>query len=366
MSHLPFGRNLWNPLSVRRFLPLFAAAVIGCASASGDETNQKLDIYFIDVEGGAATLLVTSAGESILIDSGYPDHGGRDLNRIVRVAKEVAGRKQIDKAIVSHWHLDHYGNHAALVGRIPVKQFFDRGIPDVFPEDKGFDERIALYRAATQNKSIPLAPGNELELAQGEAKSATPRLTAKVLTGSGQTVPNAGPVNPFAAEHVAKPEDTSDNAKSLSVLFTLGDFAFLTCGDLTWNTEHKLMSPKNPVGQVDLFMVTHHGLNVSNNPVLVRAIEPVVTVTCNGPTKGGAKEVLETLAKIPSLKAQFQLHRNIQLPDGVQPPAQRIANSSDTADCQGRYIKASVEPDGKKFTIEVEGQEPETFDVMKK
>ena len=41
-----------------------------------------LTIYFIDVEGGAATLFVTPAGESLLIDSGYPDNNGRDRDRI--------------------------------------------------------------------------------------------------------------------------------------------------------------------------------------------------------------------------------------------------------------------------------------------
>ncbi|TWW07989.1 hypothetical protein E3A20_28830, partial [Planctomyces bekefii] len=79
-----------------------------------DQKTGTLDIYFIDVEGGAANLLVTPEGESLLIDSGYPDNQGRDLNRIVKVAKDVAGLSRIDHAMVSHWHLDHFGNHAAL------------------------------------------------------------------------------------------------------------------------------------------------------------------------------------------------------------------------------------------------------------
>ncbi|ADG66470.1 beta-lactamase domain protein [Planctopirus limnophila DSM 3776] len=333
-------------------------------SVLADEKNGELDIYFIDVEGGAATLLVTPAGESILLDSGYPDYGGRDLNRIVRVVKEVAGRTRIDKAIVSHWHLDHYGNHAALVSKVPVTAFYDRGIPEDLAEDKGFPERIALYRAASQNKSTALSPGDKLLLKNAKSGQGAPQLTAEVITSSGKTIPNEGPANPFVSEHVAKPEDTSDNARSLSLLFKLGDFAFLTCGDLTWNTEHRLMSPNNPIGQVDLFMVTHHGLDVSNNPVLVKAIEPVATVTCNGPTKGGMLPVLKTLETVPTLKAQFQLHRNIKLGDDVQPPPHRIANSSDTADCKGHYIKASVSPDGKQFRIQVEGQQPEMFKTL--
>lgn len=85
-----------------------------------DEINHRLDIYFIDVEGGAATLLVTPEGESVLIDSGYPDNGYRDRDRILKALRD-AGRKQLDHAVVSHWHLDHFGNHAALASEIPIR-----------------------------------------------------------------------------------------------------------------------------------------------------------------------------------------------------------------------------------------------------
>ena len=73
--------------------------------ATADSVDGCLDLYFIDVEGGAATLIVTPAGESVLIDSGYPDNHGRDLDRIIHVAKDLADLKQIDHAVVSHWHL---------------------------------------------------------------------------------------------------------------------------------------------------------------------------------------------------------------------------------------------------------------------
>jgi beta-lactamase superfamily II metal-dependent hydrolase len=79
-----------------------------------DQEDGRLDIYFIDVEGGASTLIVTPLGESLLIDSGYPDNGGRDRDRILHVAHKVAGLKRINHAAVTHWHRDHYGNHAAL------------------------------------------------------------------------------------------------------------------------------------------------------------------------------------------------------------------------------------------------------------
>ena len=118
------------------------------------------------------------------------------------------------------------------------------------------------------------------------------------------------------------------------------------------------MTPKNPIGQVDLFMVTHHGLPTSNNPVLVRAIDPVVAVMCNGPTKGGHPDTLATLRQCESLKDLYQLHRNVALKTDEQSPPEFIANSSNSATCQGNWVKASVAPDGKSYTVQIgsEGQ----------
>ncbi|MBL8848745.1 MAG: MBL fold metallo-hydrolase, partial [Planctomycetaceae bacterium] len=335
-----------------------AAAVFGASRADAGAADKRLDIYFIDVEGGAATLLVTPAGESILIDSGYPDNQGRDLNRILHVVRDVAKLKGIDHAAVTHWHRDHYGNHAALAAEIKIGDFYDRGIPDALPEDPEFTTRIADYRRASQNQSRTLRAGDDFDLDSPSAP-----LNVRVITADRQVVANTGKPNPFADRHVAQAEDTTDNAASLSLLFTFGQFKFLCCGDLTWNVEAQIVTPNNPIGQVDLFMVTHHGLEVSNNPALVLAIDPVVAVMCNGPSKGGHANTQKTLREVQSLKALYQLHRNLSLADDQQTPAEFIANGGDTAGCEGVWVKASVAPDGKSYTVQIgEGGTPATYE----
>ncbi len=361
------------------------AALFCCqmpASVSADQKDGRLDIYFIDVEGGACTLIVTPAGESLMIDSGYPDNNGRDLNRILKVAKDVAGLSHIDNAAVTHWHRDHYGNHAALASKIKINNFWDRGIPDALQEDGQFVDRIADYRSASQNQSKAVKPGDMLPLksAGGGAASTywarayeryqklggkalpgtsgTP-LSVKIVTASREVIPNTGAPNPYAKLHEPKPVDKSDNAASVSFLLKFGQFTFLCCGDLTWNIEAKLVTPNNPIGVVDMFMVTHHGLPSSNNPALVRAIDPRVVVMCNGPTKGGHPDVINTLRQVGSLQALYQLHRNIKLKPEEQTSAEFIANQQETADCQGVLVKASVAPDGNSYTVQigVDGQQ---------
>jgi beta-lactamase superfamily II metal-dependent hydrolase len=322
----------------------------GRESAQGfaGEKDGRLDIYFIDVEGGASTLLV-SPHASILIDSGYPDNMGRDHDRILKVVRDVAKLDHIDHAFVSHWHMDHYGNHASVAAEVPIRKFWDRGIPDGLSDDKLFGERIALYRAASQNSSTPVKAGDHIVF---DAQNSPP-LQATVLTASRQVIANTGKPNPFAAEHQPRKVDTSDNAASVSMLYEFGPFRFLTCGDLTWNVEAELVTPNNPIGQVDVFMVTHHGLPVSNNPVLVKAVDPVVAMMCNGPSKGGSTEVISTVRSNKSHQALYQLHRNLSARPEEQAPAEYIANEEDTTGCKGNWVKLSVAPNGTSYTMQI-------------
>ena len=329
------------------FLTAFLSLPALPLTAAADSSDGRLDIYFIDVEGGAATLIVTPGGESLLIDSGFPDNNGRDLNRILTMCRQV-GIEHIDHAAVTHWHRDHYGNHAALSTQISVGTFWDRGIPASLREDDQFENRIAEYRSATQNESKTLRAGDTLPLKSGH----TP-LSVHILTASREVIPNTGATNPWAKLHVPQDEDLSDNAASLSFLLRFGEFEFLCCGDLTWNIEAKLVTPNNPVGTVDLFMVTHHGLPNSNNPVLVRAVDPLVAVMCNGPAKGGHPGVIKTLRQVDSLQDLYQLHRNMDLEPEEQAPAAFIANHGTTTGCHGIHVEASVAPNGQNFRVRI-------------
>jgi hypothetical protein len=158
----------------------------------------------------------------------------------------------------------------------------------------------------------------------------------------------------------ARPEDTSDNAKSIGLLLSYGDFDFIDLGDLTWNVEQQLVCPDNRLGKIELYMVTHHGINLSNNPALVKAIEPTVSIMCNGPKKGGSPEVVSLLKSLPGLEAAYQLHRNVTSTEQDNTEKKNIANWEEN--CQGDFIKVTVEPSGKSFQVSLgEKGKPRTF-----
>ena len=320
-------------------LPLPAAAA---------EPAPGLNIYFIDTEGGAATLIITPAGESVLIDCGNP--GPRDAERIHRTAVR-AGLKSIDHLFITHWHSDHYGGVAALAKQIPINNYYDRGIPEKLKDDPtNFAILIAAYRTANGGKSKTVKPGDVIDLKQ---KEGAPPVKLICLCSGGDVIADGpgSPENPLAKDHKPKPEDTSDNAKSLGFVLSYGGFRFLDLGDLTWNIEYKLVAPTDKIGLVDVYQTTHHGLDISNNPVLIDTVKPRVAVFNNGAKKGGHPAVMTALRRAPDIQAIYQMHRNVTVGAQENTDPEFIANPDEK--CQGEGIRLSVAADGKSYTLTV-------------
>ncbi len=325
-----------------------AAALLLLPLSARAEGPRGLDIAFIDVEGGAATLIVTPAGESVLIDCGWA--GDRDAGRIAKAA-DALGVQAIDHLIITHWHVDHYGGVEKLSKLLPIRNYYDHGVPDKLDEDPAnFPVLIAAYKKASGGKSKTLKAGDEIPLKQAEG---APPVRLFCLCGGGEVISDkpGAPENPIAAEHKPKEEDKTDNARSLGFLLSYGGFRFLDLGDLTWNLEYKLIAPSDKIGLVDVYQVTHHGADLSNNPVLLKTVKPHVAVMNNGPKKGGSTSVVADLRRLPDLQAFYQLHRNAATAPLENADADCIANPDEK--CEGEPIRLSVAADGKSYTTTV-------------
>ncbi len=328
---------------------LCLALLLLAAPAFAADPKRGLDVYFIDTEGGAATLIVTPARESVLIDCGNP--GRRDAERIHQAAKK-AGLDAIDHLIITHWHLDHYGSVADLVKLIPARRFYDRGIPASLADDPAnFPLLIKAYRAASGGKSETLKAGDAIKLKQAEG---SPPVRLLCVCASGGLLPETkgAKENPFAKEHKPQPTDPSDNAKSLGFVLSFGGWRFLDLGDLTWNVEYRLVSPTNRIGEVDVYQVTHHGLEISNNPVLIKSVNPRVAVCNNGPRKGGHPSVIATLRRLPEIEGVYQLHRNVKATDAENTEPDKIANDGRKKE-SGAGVHLAVAADAKSYRVTV-------------
>ncbi len=311
--------------------------------APAQDPEKGLRIAWIDVEGGAATLVVTPEGEALMMDCGWP--GTRDVDRIARAAAELGVRK-IDHYVTSHWHTDHWGCVEALSKAIPIARYYDHGFPDASAKD--VDPKLKeAYLRATGGKQIVVKPGDLIPLKGAEVKVlAAHGLALGEAAGAPQV--RACEANPA---HPAKPEDASDNARSVAWVLSYGDFRFLDCGDLTWNVEHKLVCPTNLIGTVDLYQATHHGLDASNNPALLAAVKPAVIVVNNGAKKGGTAAAFKWFKELAGVKDVFALHRNVATTPADNAAPELTAN--DEEKCAGAGILVTVAPGGKTFRVGV-------------
>jgi competence protein ComEC len=319
-------------------LTVILAGLVFFTAHLAQAASPDLQVYFIDVDGGQSTLFVTPAGKSLLIDTGWAGNNGLDAGRIAAAAKE-AGVTKIDYLLFTHYHADHIGGLPELLARMPVGTFIDHG-PDS-PTDPSTKKAYPAYQALLANGHyghITAKPGDVLPI---------PGIKAVVISSNGEllnhALPGAGQPNAYCKSSETRPEDQTDNARSLGTLFTFGKTRILDLGDLTWDKEMQLMCPANRVGKVDILVVSHHGLFQSSSPALVDAIAPRIAIMNNGAKKGGSPPTFETLAKSPGLETLWQLHFSDEAASH-NTAAQYIANPTGTD--AANYLKLTVSPNG--------------------
>jgi competence protein ComEC len=316
---------------------LLFGMVLAAALAHAAKT---LDVYFVDVEGGQATLVVTPSKQSLLVDSGWPGFNGRDAGRIQAAAK-AAGVKQIDYLVLTHYHTDHAGGISQLVDKIPVKTFVDHG-PNR-ETGKGAGELSASWdKAVSTGQHLVVKPGDKIPL-KG--------VDVQVISADGNVISSpvngGGAANSFCGGKTF-PEDKTENARSTGILITYGKFRMLDLGDLTSQKELDIVCPNNRLGKIDLYLTTHHASSPSNAQAIVHAIAPRVSIMNNGAKKGGSPDAWQIIHSSPGLEDLWQLHFAVAGAKENNVADSFIANIDEA--CEGKYIKASAMADGS-FTV---------------
>ena len=337
-STRPSGRrpHFFPSTAFELIVILFALSTAWAAS----DAKKALDIYFVDVEGGQATLFVTPARQSLLIDTGWPGFEGRDAERIAAAAKK-AGISRIDYVLITHYHHDHVGGAPQLAARIPLGTFVDHGDNRETANAETVEGWQAYQKliASGKHQHISVKPGDTLPVRGIAATvvSADAAVIDKPLPGAGQ--PNAA----CDAGEKYSPDQT-ENARSLGTLITYGKLRILDLGDLTRDRELELMCPANKLGKIDIYIVSHHGLVQSSSPALVDAIAPRIAIMDNGARKGGSPPVWDIIEKSPHLEDLWQLHFSEEGGTAHNVANEYIANPPGPD--AGNYLELKAYPDG--------------------
>ena len=313
---------------------------------SASLTAADLNIYLVDVEGGQATLIVAPSGQSLLIDTGIAGAEGRDPKRIFDLATNVAHLSKIDYMLITHYHGDHIGGVPALAKMIPIEKFLDHGELTLESDRPAMVQFWSAYKQVADDNRTILKPGDKIALAG---------LDISVVTAAGKAITkpiNGGGSNAALCQDARqKPTDQDpENGSSVGILLTYNRFRFVDLGDLPWLQEQQLACPLNMLGTVDVYLTTHHGLDRSGSPQLVWALKPRVVLMNNGSRKGGAPSTFETLRKSPGLEGLWQGHYSLNASKELQSDETMIANMEPTGQCQGNWLRLTVQSDGK-YTV---------------
>jgi len=321
---------------------LCALGVLTLLSIGWASPAKLLQIYCIDVEGGQSTLIVDPRGESLLVDTGWAGFNGRDANRIL-AATAAAGIKRIDYLVITHYHRDHVGGVEQLAARIKIGTFVDHG-PNMEDSDSTREGYATYLKVSANSKRIVMRPGGLIPF-KG--------MSVKFLTAAGAEItaplPGAGQPNPYCASEPQAVTDPGENARSLGMLITYGKFRFIDLGDLTKQKEIQLVCPNNLIGTADLYLVTHHGYDLSNSRAIVDALHPRVAIMDNGPHKGDAPAAWQIVHDSPGLEDLWQLHYGMDAGADHNVADQFIANLGDKDDA-ANYIEVTAATDGT-FTV---------------
>ncbi|ELY52013.1 beta-lactamase [Natronolimnohabitans innermongolicus JCM 12255] len=240
-------------MTVAGLLVLSGCLGFGLGSDTGtadDEVAGDLEIHHIDVGQADATLLVTPADETILIDTGDWRPDGEQVIDYL----EDEGIDRIDHLVATHAHADHIGGHAAVIEHVEehgdgVGAAYDSGVVHTSQTYDNYLDAVEEYEVTL----FEVAEGDTLPL-EGDSLEAT------VL-------------NPPEGD-----SGTDFHYNSVTLLVEYDEFAYLTTGDAEADAEQRLVDDRGDDLDAEGYQAGHHGSSTSSTEPFLDAVDPEITV----------------------------------------------------------------------------------------
>ncbi len=329
------------------------------------------DIHHINTGRGNGTFFIFPDGTTMLLDAGdlnaalfmrrsapltvapaRPDNSKTSGQWIVNYIRQVmpANRPaQLDYAVVSHFHADHYGDlrerwhptptqpfqrtgMTEVADLLPVRTLIDRGYPTYnFPVDlrKYYAETDSTFlnyvafvetkvRQGTSAEMLRAGSHSQITLRQRPADFPTFRVQNVKANGTIWTGTGEQTMTHFTADSVLNKRGSfNENPLCLALKFSYGPFDYFTGGDNTglrgyglplwFDTETPMAQA---VGAVDAMTLNHHGNRDASNETFLRTLNPAVVVQQSWCSDQPGQEIMHRLASpaLGSKRDVFGMH----------------------------------------------------------
>lgn len=202
------------------------------------EGSSGLEVHFIDVEQGDATL-IKADGHAMLIDSGENDKG-----TAVQLYLKKQGVEQLDYLILTHTDSDHIGGADVIISKLDIGQIF---LSDFKKDNTTYRELMDSMKYKNMTYSTPEV-GAEYELG------------GAVFT-------------------IIAPNDTYEdpNNSSIALILDYGENSFLFSGDCEEEAEQDILANGMNL-DVDVYQVGHHGSRNASTEEFLDAMSPEYAV----------------------------------------------------------------------------------------
>jgi beta-lactamase superfamily II metal-dependent hydrolase len=375
-----------------------------------------LDIHHISTGRGSCALLVCPDGTTLMIDAGSlithldmardkylidpkPNASRRPGEWIARYAKRClaeSGREQLDYFLLTHFHVDHFGEIAPgnetisprsqfgpyqlggltdVAEVIPIGRIIDRGYPDYNyplplndPQQKNYQSFLRSYidRGGRVERIIP-GGRNQISLTQNAQKFPTVSIrnlaaNGRVWTGVGsKTRDHFPPLNTLAIK-----DYPSENKCSLAIRLNYGRFSYFSAGDmdheveyghLPWGDIESLVAKAS--GPVQIAVADHHGYADACGPGWVRALRPQAFIINAWDSAHPSIPVLDNMLSMDLYPTPRLIFSTAMKPENVI-ATRRVAEMMS----QNGHVICRVAPGGGSYQIFVKDSSEESGKIV--
>jgi len=242
-------------------------------------TQGRLQVYVLDVGQGDSSLIITPEGKSVLIDAGPPQAGDE-----VVAALRKRDVRSLDLAVATHPHADHIGGMRQVIENFGVKNFLDSGQVYASKEYermlRAIQEKGIKFIEAKKGMKFDLDSGVELEVLNPQGND---QWITEVRRGG-----------------------SVENANSVVLRLSYGNFAMLFTGDAETETEDSMMKSGATL-RAQVLKVGHHGSRYATSARFLEAVAPEAAVISVGAGNRYGHPAKQTLDRL--LKAGVKIYR---------------------------------------------------------